>query len=294
MAGLPDGVLWAQPNQDDSSNITGSSIFDFDGDGRVEAVYRDECWARVYDGATGEVIFSAPGANGTGMEYPVIADVDGDFATEIVVPLANNQGSCPSPDPIFAGSGDWQGGSGVVVYRDPQDRWANSRPIWNQHAYSITHVDDRGVVPRSSEIAPNWEVPGLNNFRANTQGGFGVLQLADLTVEISGLENVCGGMAGTFPLEARVCNRGTAPVQDGIVVEFLQTEFPEQTIGEATLACTTATTMLLEPGDCETVSCTASLNGLGNVFVVADPNDQIPDCTPGNNDGASAFQICPG
>lgn len=29
---LPDGVLWAQPSQDLSSNITGSSIFDFNGD----------------------------------------------------------------------------------------------------------------------------------------------------------------------------------------------------------------------------------------------------------------------
>ena len=31
---LPDGVLWVQPSQDLSSNVTGSSIFDFDGDGQ--------------------------------------------------------------------------------------------------------------------------------------------------------------------------------------------------------------------------------------------------------------------
>ncbi|MBK9755918.1 MAG: hypothetical protein IPO88_20935 [Nannocystis sp.] len=83
---LPDGVLWVQPSQDLSSNVTGSSIFDFDGDGQAEAVYRDECFIRVYNGRTGEVIYSAPASSGTGAEYPAVADVDGDFATEIVVP----------------------------------------------------------------------------------------------------------------------------------------------------------------------------------------------------------------
>ena len=49
---LPDGVLWVQPSQDASSNVTGSSVFDFDGDGQAEAVYRDECFIRVYNGRT--------------------------------------------------------------------------------------------------------------------------------------------------------------------------------------------------------------------------------------------------
>ena len=138
---LPDGVLWAQPSQDLSSNITGSSIFDFNGDGAGEAVYRDECFVRVYDGQSGAVLFSAPASSGTGQEYPAIADVDGDFATEIVVPRTP-YGGCPATDPLFPKADKFYTASGFVVYRDPSDRWANSRPVWNQHAYSVTHVID--------------------------------------------------------------------------------------------------------------------------------------------------------
>ncbi len=52
-----DGILWHQVSQDHSSNRTGTSLFDFEGDGRVEVVYADEVFTRVYDGRTGEVLF---------------------------------------------------------------------------------------------------------------------------------------------------------------------------------------------------------------------------------------------
>jgi hypothetical protein len=54
-----NGVLWTRPSQDTSSAVTGSTTFDFEGDGRVEAVYADECFLRVYDGLSGDVLYSA-------------------------------------------------------------------------------------------------------------------------------------------------------------------------------------------------------------------------------------------
>ncbi len=291
MAGLPDGILWAQASKDASSNITGSSVFDFDGDGTAEAVYSDECYVRVYHGATGQVVFSAPAGNGTGMEFPVIVDVDGDFATEIVVPRADNTSGCPSPDPLFSASGSFSTSSGFVVYRDPQDRWANSRPVWNQHAYSITHVNDDAVVPNSSSVQANWQVPGYNNFRQNAQGDIGVLELADLTVEIEGVD-ICMSV-GNVMLEARVCNRGTAPVRDGIDVEFRQTIPPDTGLASSVLVCVDATNVLLQPGDCTLVSCNGSITPGAETWVVADPNDTIADCHPANNDGAGSLAICP-
>jgi len=78
-------VRWRQPSQDSSSAQTGVSLFDFDGDGKVEVVYADECFLRVYSGPTGEVLFSAYRTSGTWYENPVVADVDKDDATEIVV-----------------------------------------------------------------------------------------------------------------------------------------------------------------------------------------------------------------
>ena len=239
------------------------------------------------------MLFSAPASSGTGLEYPTIADVDGDFATEIVVPRASYN-ACPPVDPLFAASGPFKAASGFVIYRDPEDRWANSRPVWNQYAYSVTHIGDDLRVPKASEFVNNWQTPGLNNFRQNAQGGLGFLKVADLTVELLDLGALCDLRAGNKVLQAEVCNRGTNPVQDGVTVAFLQTMTPDQTVDEATLACSAQTTMLLEPGECEIVQCQTMLNGSGNVFVDVDPEDKIADCHPGNNLGADAFEVCPG
>ena len=92
-SGRTDGILWAQRSQDASSNRTGSSVFDFEGDGRAEVVYGDECFLRVYDGASGDVVFSQFRSSCTWYENPVIADVDGDFNAEIVIGNNFNCGS---------------------------------------------------------------------------------------------------------------------------------------------------------------------------------------------------------
>jgi len=247
---------------------------------------------RVYNGKSGEVIFSAPASSGTGMEYPVIADVDGDFSTEIVVPRTP-YGNCPATDPLFPESGTFQTGTGFIIYRDPQDRWANSRPVWNQHHYSVTHINDQVEVPPANVVEANWLVDDLNNLRQNSQGAFGKLQIADLTVELSDLDVLCSFNGGTIDLQAEVCNRGTNSVVDGVVVQFLETLEPDQPIDEAMVVCETQTTKLLNPGDCELVICTADLVGSGNVFVDVDPEDAIADCHPGNNLGADAFELCP-
>lgn len=115
-----DGVLWSSPSQDGSSNVTGSSVFDFEDDGRAEVVYGDECFVRVYDGGSGEVVFSQRRSSCTWYENPVIADLDGDFNAEIVIGDNFNCGSADSgivcsntergpglgprnTDPLFAG-----------------------------------------------------------------------------------------------------------------------------------------------------------------------------------------------
>lgn len=291
MASMPAGVLWARRSEETSSGVTGSSIFDFDGDGTGEVVYRDECYIRVYEGRTGVVLFSAPASSLTGLEHPSIVDVDGDFATEIVVPRTPRSASiCGTSDPLFPASGTFSSQAGFVIYRDPEDRWANSRPIWNQYAYSITHVSDEGVVPRTSEWRQNWLVPGLNNFRQNTQGDTGLLNIADLTVVFHDITELC---TATYPadlgLRARVCNRGTNPVADGVLLEFFEREGDEST---EDVLCAAHTTRLLRPGECEELTCEGSVTSPDALFVRVDPNDEIADCRPGNDVGVAVTTLC--
>jgi hypothetical protein len=111
-------ILWSQPSIDHSSQMTGSSVFDFNADGRAEAIYGDECFVRVYDGTSGAVLFSQARYSSTWKENPIVADVDGDSAAEIVMPMSGdcNPGYCGEWDALFPGlqcdgEGDCPGGT---------------------------------------------------------------------------------------------------------------------------------------------------------------------------------------
>jgi hypothetical protein len=98
------GILWMQPSQGDLSDLPGSSAFDFDGDGRAEVAYGDQCFTRVYDGATGKVLASRARTSCAWYENPVIADTDGDAHAELITTSNKNCGiTCPAIDPIFDG-----------------------------------------------------------------------------------------------------------------------------------------------------------------------------------------------
>ena len=98
-----DGILWTTSVRDFSIGINGTSIFDFDGDGRTEVVYADECFLRVFDGVDGTAVFSAERSSATWLEMPIVADVDADFNAEIVVGNYPYASACGAVDPIHPG-----------------------------------------------------------------------------------------------------------------------------------------------------------------------------------------------
>lgn len=221
--------IWAMPTIDASSERTGSSVFDFEGDGRAEVVYRDEQNLRVYDGATGEVLFQVPVISSTWHEYPVIADVDADGAAEIIV--------------VSTGST-----RGVRVYGDAGDGWVATRQIWNQHAYSITNVNEDGTIPDYAE--PNWLFPPdapYNSFRQNVLTSAPSQNATpDLTASFIRLLSQDGL---TF-VSARIGNAGAVNVGSGVSVSF----YNGDPMAGGALLGTTATSFRLKPGDFEDVS----------------------------------------
>ena len=293
-ATLPRGVLWSRPSQDRSSNVTGSSVFDFDADGQAEVVYGDECFVRIYRGTDGEVLFSSSASSGTGYEFPVIADVDGDFNSEIVFALTSGV-PCPETDPIYTrGTATFERGTGIRVLRDVMDRWAASRPIWNQHAYSVTNVNDDGTIPRTSAWMRNHSDPSLNNYRMNAQGTLERRGAADLTVALARAADLCDVLTGEVTLAANVCNRGTNPVPDGARVVFHAGD-PD---GGAAVACEATLPRLLDPSTCTEVSCTwtvpADTMVARSVTVVVDPDGEVFECRDGNNRGVVPDIYCDG
>jgi hypothetical protein len=93
-------IAWSRKSQDHSSNVTGSSVFDFEADGNSEVVYGDECFTRVYNGKTGEVVFSQYRSSCTWYENPIVADVDGNFRADLVTP--SNKACAPAGQDAIA------------------------------------------------------------------------------------------------------------------------------------------------------------------------------------------------
>ncbi|MBT3223606.1 MAG: VCBS repeat-containing protein, partial [Proteobacteria bacterium] len=131
--------------KDWSSASTGSTVFDFNGDGEAEVVFSDEealyvwgidsslslhPWERLYP-----YFVDDNHKSWTIHEYPLVADVDNDGKAEILVVNSH-----------FLGYEDH---FGLYVLGAYDDDWVSARPWWNTHAYHVTNIDEQGDVSYS-------------------------------------------------------------------------------------------------------------------------------------------------
>ncbi len=198
-------ILWQYTGTTDpSSGNTGSSVFDFEGDGIADVVYADEHWVWVFNGADGSIkMQDTYHSNNTWLEYPSIADINGDGSADIAV--------CNTP-------GSWGSYTGVTVFQDADASWRAGRPIWNQHGYSITNVEDNGSIPRYQET--NWLT--YNNFRSGdlTPGvGYSGPDLYPRIEDICVTECNEGNLTVWFSLGNQGYNDVTDPIEVNIVGE---------------------------------------------------------------------------
>ena len=205
---------WRRQTEDDSSRVTGSSVFDFNGDGAAEVVYNDECRFRVYRGLDGEVYFTEPSESRTRIEYPVVADVDNDGNAEIIFATSNESGFCSE-------NLDSEYNAGLEVWGDAGDYWVSARRIWNQHTYHITNIREDGGVPLYEP--PNWLSHNgrlYNNYRSNPRS-YGVAP--DLTLaamQTTSPDAACGLLSELLDITLLVENAGDLRVGPGVVIGF--------------------------------------------------------------------------
>jgi len=250
-------VLWSNGTSDHSSSKTGSSVFDFEADGAAEVVYADEHDLWIYDGATGAVKMRQDGhASGTLMEYPLVADVDNDGSTEIVV---------ASNDYTFTG---WRG---ITVIGDADDSWAPARPVWNQYAYHITNVNNDSSIP--VQQTPNWH--SWNSFRAGGTELGPAHWLPDLS---SGPPEICLDACDSdlVTLSLPVTNEGLIDAQSvGIRI------WTEDNISLV------VQNLLLVPSGSGTAAGPFEIRqeewGSGNLYLTVDSPEVIDECYEDNN-----------
>ncbi|MFT4978677.1 MAG: hypothetical protein ACI8S6_004587 [Myxococcota bacterium] len=256
-------VLWSVPVTDASSHSTGSVVFDFEGDGYPEVVYGDEVSLWIFDGRDGSVRYQSDlHESRTLHEYPTIADIDGDGSAEI----------------ITVNGGSHYGGAldGLYVYGSDSDGWQGGRQVWNQHAYSITNINDDLSVP--SPPTSNW--PLYNSFRSGdvNPGGAGAspdaIPVAALCVEECSY--------GRAVIRVRVGNQGPVALRSGLLVAAYA-ERPDGSIDELARAYTSEVAGEGQASDIIELDIDLDRAGDDPVIVVVDANNATSECEEDNN-----------
>jgi hypothetical protein len=290
----PDGtepILWQSLTKDTSSANTGSTVFDFEGDGEAEIIYTDECFVRIYKGSDGTVLFEDPNNTRTQTEYPIVVDIDADGNSELVVTANICVWDCQDYD-------EWSGppSRGVRVYGDVDLNWVRTRKVWNQHTYHVTNINDDTTIPAPEPA--NWLTAGLNNFRQNVQT-WGVHNAPNMTGEMFGGDPRDCYAGGNIDLGLMVLNAGSKGVPAGINVGFYRVLDNDDTVflGAA------QTSQPLLPGMTEYVELVwdipSDMNPVPQTFtflaVVDDPavgEVAIHECVETDNEVGPAEVIC--
>ncbi|MDD3877619.1 MAG: PKD domain-containing protein [Bacteroidales bacterium] len=137
-------------NTNDQSGETGLTMFDFNQDGTQEIVYRDETDLKIINGSglAPVTLASFTCVSGTGLERPIVGDIDNSGTSKI----------CVSCGPQITGK--------VEVFSAPtgQQSWAPSRSIWNQYGYHIFNINDDLTVPQFPFNNASFANAMYNNF----------------------------------------------------------------------------------------------------------------------------------
>jgi len=136
-------LFWRVIINEETSGYTGCTLFDFNGDGKMEVVYRDEQWLYIIRGDDGNIFTQQRCISRTNVEYPIVADVDADGSTEICVPCGTDD------DDAWDNFSDlsYSENSHVRVFKSGGEPWVPARRLWNQHGYFNVNINDDLSIP---------------------------------------------------------------------------------------------------------------------------------------------------
>ncbi len=137
-------LLWRIVINEETSGYTGCTLFDFNGDGQSEIVYRDEQFLYIINGKDGSIYNQKACISRTNREYPIVADVDADGSTELCV-------TCGFDDALAKANFNnlnYSRYSHIRVFKSGAESWVPARRVWNQHGYFVVNVNDDLTIPK--------------------------------------------------------------------------------------------------------------------------------------------------
>ncbi len=186
----------------DNSSETTCTAFDFEGDGEMEIVYRDEHKLRIlhYTGSVIAIKAEDVCKSGTRTESPIIADPDADGEAEIVCTC------CDYCTNNFGANGQ------IRVYERDEavqaTEWMPTRRVWNTQNYVPTWVNDNLTIPtnyQNKAIIEKQDLYLSQTPYVDCENNPVYPATADMTVEVSDVAfDDCLDMTGTITV--KICN----------------------------------------------------------------------------------------
>jgi hypothetical protein len=309
-------TLWTKNIKEGSSGFTGCTLFDFDGDGAYETVYRSESSLIIIDGKNGDTRQEFTCISRTQEEYPVIADVDGDGASEICVPCYTSDATSFSPysNTKF---------SHIRIFEADGETWQPSREVWNQHGYFSVNVNDDLTIPieqqNHTKVFSSGECPELESIDGKNRvlNGFlnqspyveanGCPSYVSPDIEFVGIIETTPSSCPetTFEIKFVITNTGDTDLSGTLPVSFYDGYAIEDSTNlydpsSSYLSTTMATLSNFDVGDTDTITLTVDgqggaytlftvINDLGQTPPVVLGASTIPECDV--NDNYQATQV---
>ncbi|MBB6463917.1 Ig-like domain-containing protein [Flammeovirga kamogawensis] len=262
---------WKRSSLDDASEMTGSTLFDFDGDGKIEVVYSEEenlfIWRWDEDSQTFIEVSKVTSRAGTRTEYPLVADVNADGQAEIVMAAQDLNG--PSAEAIGY----------ITVWGSYDSPWVSCRNLWNQHGYHITNINDDLTVPIQQQDNFNLYFEGsLNVFLGQTPFITDSLDISYATPDLyipsitADLSNCSQGQ--DIPITITIGNQGDWPAAVGTPVTLYDGD-PYSSTANATVIDTVHLSKTIEIDSTVNVSALIPQNTSGdpiNLFILTNHN----------------------
>lgn len=276
----PATPYWWNLPTSDGSGWTGSTVYDFNGDGISEIVYRDESNLRIlYGGAAPFPAgvdaqrnwLSTPCFSVTSDEYAVVADVDNDGETEIAVCGRIALPPLPQFNDRYRGR--------LRVYESDGFPWVPSRNVWNQFNYFIVNVNDDLSIP-ANQLQHHLELPaagsGIRPFNTylsqrpvlndNYLPEIPLPDVVAIVVDVSCL-------ADSMILSVNICNQGNKVFPSGAPVAFYVANPTVSTT--ALVGSVQLTSLPVEKDSCVTFLFTLPRVSSGTQFGVVNDNATV-------------------
>ncbi len=175
---------------------------------------------------------------------------------------------------------------GLKALKSPNDKWVNTRSVWNEHTYHVSNVNLDGTLPFPEP--PSWSAPQSNTYRQNVQG-LGLFSAPDLSIcDVTVDMTQCAAAGATAT--AVVYNGGALMAMPGLTVDFYAVLDDGSTAHIGQVLTKTA----LKPGDSEKVTIqwkAPPQNQGAQVKAVVDEKGVIGDCHPENNTASTASKV---